>query len=69
MPPIHPTPARALPPAAAQREEDRVPMLRRREALAAAGRRRAADFTWDAVCAEYERAYALARARWQERRG
>lgn len=39
-----------------------------RERLAAAGRERATDFAWDAVCARYEDAYALARRR-RELRG
>jgi phosphatidyl-myo-inositol alpha-mannosyltransferase len=37
----------------------------RLSALSAAGRARAAEFAWDAVCERYERAYALARARWK----
>ena len=39
--------------------------IRRR--LSEAGRRRADDFTWDRVGAEYERAYALAIQRWGQR--
>jgi phosphatidylinositol alpha-mannosyltransferase len=39
-----------------------------RTRLAEAGRARAADFAWDEICGQYERAYALARERW-ERRG
>jgi phosphatidylinositol alpha-mannosyltransferase len=35
----------------------------RREQLERAGRERAADFGWDRICARYEQAYELARAR------
>jgi phosphatidyl-myo-inositol alpha-mannosyltransferase len=38
-----------------------------RERLSAAGRARAADFAWDAMCERYEAAYALARERWRSR--
>jgi phosphatidyl-myo-inositol alpha-mannosyltransferase len=38
-----------------------------RARLATAGRARAADFAWDAVCERYEAAYALARDRWSAR--
>jgi phosphatidyl-myo-inositol alpha-mannosyltransferase len=38
-----------------------------RERLAAGGRARAADYSWDTVCAGYEEAYALARERWRRR--
>lgn len=37
-----------------------------RHRLADAGRVRAADFAWDRVCAQYERAYASAIRRWAE---
>jgi phosphatidylinositol alpha-mannosyltransferase len=36
-----------------------------RERLSETGRQRAADFSWDAVCARYERAYELAQRRWR----
>jgi phosphatidyl-myo-inositol alpha-mannosyltransferase len=36
--------------------------------LEKAGRARAAEFTWEAVCAAHEHAYALARERWHGRR-
>jgi phosphatidylinositol alpha-mannosyltransferase len=36
-----------------------------RARLATAGRRRAADFSWDTICQRYEEAYALAGERWR----
>ena len=39
-----------------------------RERLGREGRRRAADFSWDAVTEAYEAAYRLAIARWSDRR-
>jgi phosphatidyl-myo-inositol alpha-mannosyltransferase len=39
-----------------------------RNRLEVAGRARVEDFGWDAVCAEYEDAYTLARERWRGRR-
>jgi phosphatidylinositol alpha-mannosyltransferase len=36
-----------------------------RARLAVAGRARAADYAWDAVCERYEQAYTLARQRWE----
>jgi phosphatidyl-myo-inositol alpha-mannosyltransferase len=38
-----------------------------RTRLADAGRRRAGDFAWDAICERYEHAYALAQERWRRR--
>jgi phosphatidylinositol alpha-mannosyltransferase len=40
-----------------------------RERLSAAGLARARDFSWDEVCGRYEKAYALARDRWEHDRG